>query len=264
MKKAKFTFKAPFLLNIHKRESFDSESLSKYPISLPIMNNINISIDKPVFIISGDNGTGKSTLLEAIAHHCGFNIDGGNRNHIYKDNINESTLLELNQLTKYLEFTWKTKIGSGFFMRAESFINFAKYIDLQAKENGRRLAYYHYGGKSLNEQSHGESFLSLFNNRFGEPGIYILDEPEAALSPEKILSFMNIIHDMEKEGTAQFIISTHSPILMAYPNAQFMYIENGVITKTDYKSSQHYIITKSFLESPERYFKHMFSDEDPE
>ena len=140
-------------------------------------------------------------------------------------------------------------VTEGFFPRAESFYNFATYIvqvsDLRA-----------YGGKSLHSQSHGESFLSLFANRF-EQGIYILDEPEAALSPQRQLSFLKIIHDLATPRHAQFLIATHSPILLAYPGAVIFDLDGDEIQPTSYRETKHYLITRDFLNSPERFFKHL-------
>ena len=135
-------------------------------------------------------------------------------------------------------------------MRAESFYNFATYIervsDLRA-----------YGGKSLHEQSHGESFISLFAHRF-EQGIYILDEPEAALSPQRQLSFLKIIHDLTTPGHAQFLIATHSPIILSYPGAVLFSLDGDAIQEIDYRETKHFLITRDFLNSPERFFKHLF------
>lgn len=147
--------------------------------------------------------------------------------------------------------SWLPKVTSGFFMRAESFFNLANYVD----ELGFAYAY---GGKSLHEQSHGEAFLSLFTNRFGEQGIYILDEPEAALSPSRQLAFLALLHEFEKTERTQFIIATHSPILLSYPGANLLSMDGGTIHEINYRETEHYTITKEFLDSPERYFKHLF------
>ena len=139
-------------------------------------------------------------------------------------------------------------------MRAESFYNFATYLDQVSDLRA-------YGGKSLHEQSHGESFLSLFANRF-EQGIYLLDEPEAALSPQRQLSFLSIIHELEKSGHAQFIIATHSPIILSYPGAILFSFDNEAIEPIAYQDSEHYRVTRDFLNAPERYFKHLFQGPD--
>lgn len=139
-------------------------------------------------------------------------------------------------------------------MRAESFYNFASYIEESGSAFGR------YGGRSLHEQSHGESFLALFSNRFNR-GIYILDEPEAALSPQRQLTFLSIIHRLETAGRAQFLISTHSPIILAYPGAVLLSLDGDAIREVSYVDTDHYRVTKQFLAAPERYFRHLFSEE---
>ncbi|ALR29655.1 MULTISPECIES: AAA family ATPase [Chryseobacterium] len=222
-----------------------------FPFNLPFLKSgLDITLKSNVTFFVGENGIGKSTLLEAIADKCNFNLSGGNRNHNYSFYKTES------ELSEYLILSWKIKTGQGFFMRAESFFNFATYIDEIAKEDGEILDAY--GGRSLHHRSHGEAFLALFNNQF-QNGIYILDEPEAALSPLRQLSLLSIIHKLEKAGKAQFIISTHSPILMSYPNSN-IFLLNEEIKLTNYKDTEHYQLTRSFLESPEMYFRHLFND----
>jgi predicted ATPase len=140
--------------------------------------------------------------------------------------------------------------GSG---RAESFYNFATYIDQVSNLRA-------YGGKSLHKQSHGESFLALFAHRF-EQGIYILDEPEAALSPQRQLSFLRIIHDLAAPAQAQFLISTHSPIILSYPGAVLFSLDGDSIQEISYRETEHYLVTRDFLNAPERYFRHLFRGE---
>jgi predicted ATPase len=146
--------------------------------------------------------------------------------------------------------TWKPKVTEGFFMRAESFYNFASYLDEVSDLRA-------YGGKSLHQQSHGESFLALFNHRF-EQGLYILDEPEAALSPQRQLTFLKIIHDLSEPGHAQFIIATHSPIILSYPGATLFDLDGESIRPIEYRETNHFLITRDFLNAPERFFKHLF------
>ncbi len=143
-------------------------------------------------------------------------------------------------------------------MRAESFFNFATYIDKLAAEDPGILGAY--GGKSLHQQSHGESYLSLFLNRFNK-GIYILDEPEAALSPSRQLSFLVLIHQLETSGKAQFIIATHSAMILSYPGAVLYSLDGGGIEQVAYRETKHFRVTKEFLDDPDRYFHHLFSDE---
>jgi predicted ATPase len=239
---------------IYKR--LGSVSHSQYPLSIPLFrNNFDIHIENQVILISGDNGSGKSTLLELLAHECEFNVNGGNSDHLY-DGSKDSKQLDL---LESLKFDWRRRTKSGFFVRAESFSNFADFVDEQAREWGEQVAYSYYGGKSLHSQSHGESFLSLFSNRFDKAGIYILDEPEAALSPQKILSFMALLKGLCNSNIdAQFFISTHSPLLMSYPYAQLFYFSEDGLKETEYTETEHYQITKNFLNCPDRYFKYLF------
>lgn len=224
-----------------------------FPFNLPVFKNgLNLVLKTNVTFFVGENGTGKSTLMESIADKCEFNLSGGNRNHNYDFHKTESVLSE------YLTLSWRTKINEGFFMRAESFFNFATYIDEVATRDLRVLDAY--GGKSLHQQSHGEAFLALFHNHF-EKGIYILDEPESALSPQRQLSLLSIIHALEKTGKAQFIISTHSPILLSYPGATIYSLDHN-LEPINYKDTEHYQITKNFLNTPDLFFRHLFNDDD--
>ncbi|GGG90033.1 ABC transporter ATP-binding protein [Parapedobacter pyrenivorans] len=219
-------------------------------------NGLHLNLKKNVTFFVGENGSGKSTLLEGIAEQCGFNLRGGNRNH----NPNSGYRFEgyESALAPYLKLSWTPRrINSGFFMRAESFFNFASYIDELAEDDNRILKAY--GGRSLHEQSHGESFLSLFNNQF-EAGIYLLDEPEAALSPARILSFMSIMHALDQDGRAQFIIATHSPILICYPGASIYQFDEEGIRETHYEDTEHFYLTKSFLNNPEIYLRHLMDN----
>lgn len=234
---------APFLRRVVSLpEKFDP---ARYPFNIQSLSQgIDIAFRSHVTFFVGENGSGKSTLLEALAECCGFSPEGGNRDHT------RETFADRSELAQALRLSWSPKATEGFFMRAESFYNFATYIeqvsDLRA-----------YGGKSLREQSHGESFLSLFANRF-EQGVYILDEPEAALSPQRQLSFLKIIHDLEAPGHAQFLIATHSPILLSYPGAVLLSLDGHGIKEIVYRETEHYRVTRDFLNAPERYFKYLF------
>ena len=152
------------------------------------------------------------------------------------------------------------KVTNGFFMRAETFYDFASYIDEIAQDDDPKKVYRSYGGKSLHKQSHGEAFISLFLNRFGSKGIYLLDEPEAALSPQRQLAFLRIIYQLEQEGIAQFIINTHSPFLMAYPNATIFNFDETPLKVIEYENTEHYQLTKRFLNDKEDFLKRIFED----
>ncbi len=157
---------------------------------------------------------------------------------------------------EYIRLSWLPKISNGFFLRSETFYQFASHIDLI--EDPRR--YNAFGGKSLHHQSHGESFLALFMNRFkGGKAIYLLDEPEAALSPTRQLSLLKIMKDLEHE--AQFIIATHSPILLGYPNATIYSFDQGEIESIRYEDTIHYIVTKRFLDAPQSILRELFDEE---
>lgn len=216
----------------------------EYPFDLPVVKFLDkIEFHENVTFLVGENGTGKSTLLEAIATQYGFNPEGGSRNFHFATQETHSCLGDFIRLAKY----WKPK--DGYFLRAESFYNLASDIDHLEKERPGLLM--HYGNKSLHEQSHGESFFSLFMNRFGGSGIYLLDEPEAALSPQRQLAFLIRLDELVKSGS-QLIIATHSPILLAYPHAKIIQITERGFEDIDYKKTDHYETYRAFLASPEK------------
>jgi predicted ATPase len=221
---------------------------SRYPFNVRAFSRgIDLTFESNVTFFVGENGSGKSTLLEALAECCGFNPEGGSRDH------HREALADRSDLAQAMRLSWLPKVAEGFFMRAESFYNFATYIDQVSNLRA-------YGGKSLHEQSHGESFLALFSNRF-EQGIFILDEPEAALSPQRQLSFLRIIRALEAPRHAQFLISTHSPIILSYPAAVLYSLDGDSIQRVEYRETDHYRITRDFLNAPDRYFEHLFRPE---
>ncbi|WP_134704997.1 AAA family ATPase [Ammoniphilus sp. YIM 78166] len=231
---------------------------NEFPFIIPSLKELTaLDITKEVTFFVGENGSGKSTLLEGVAYQCGFHTAGGGVNNRYQVESSSSILGD------YLRLSWLPKINQGFFLRAESFYNFASYLDGLAKEDGPGV-YRAYGGKSLHQQSHGESFLSLFLNRFGSKGIYLLDEPEAALSPARQLAFLRFIHELVKEGNTQFIIATHSPILLGYPHAQIYNFDTAPITEIEYEETEHYQITKGFLNRRDKYLDELFREDDEE
>ena len=212
-----------------------------------LMDGNPLIFPTPVTFLIGENGTGKSTILEAIATAYGFNSEGGTRN------FNFQTVTTTSDLWKQLTIVKHAYPKDGFFLRAESFFNAASYIDDVYAGNIPES----YSGVSLHNWSHGESFLSLIGNRFKGNGLYLMDEPEAALSPMRILTLMSCMHDLIN-ASSQFIISTHSPILMAYPGATIYELSNNGILKVHYKDTEHYRITLSFLENPERMLRYLF------
>jgi predicted ATPase len=248
----------PFL----KRLSFLEERVKadEFPFTIPAFQRGKLTLDfeRPITIIVGENGTGKSTLLEGIAGQCGFNLSGGNRNHLYASDRNSAPFGDV------LRLSWLPKVSRGFFLRAESFFNFGHYIDQVHKDHPTHGTLEPYGGKSLHEQSHGESFLALFNNKFRSQAIYILDEPEAALSPKRQLQFLKVMRLLELAGESQFIIATHSPILMAYPRAQLLMFDGRVIREAALSETPHYQLTRNFVMNPKAMMEELFAEVDAE
>ena len=209
----------------------------------------------------GENGSGKSTLIEAIAGVLGFNPEGGTKNFSFETHSSHSPLHEYIRLTKSY-----VKPKDGFFLRAESFFNVASNIEDMDKiptdgiPIGAPKVIESYGGLSLHEQSHGESFLSLMLHRFGGKGIYVLDEPEAAVSPMRQLAVLSRMKQLA-DDSSQFIIATHSPILLAYPDADIYQVDESGINKIEYQDTEHYTITKSFLNNPEAYLRRLEMEE---
>jgi len=239
----------------------DKVDFNQYPFSLSVIKNLKeIEFPTQVTFFVGENGSGKSTILEAIAAHVGFGSEGGNKNINFKTS-DEKTYIGTSSLADHLKLSWRKKPHNGYFFRAESFFNVANHIDYLARETGPDI-YDSYGGKSLHEQSHGESFLSFFKSRLGRGGFFIFDEPEAALSPHRQLSLMVIMHEMCRDPHVQFIIATHSPILLAYPHATIYSCDSDTLTHIDYIDTEHYKITKQFLDNPSSYMHHLFKDEE--
>jgi len=210
-------------------------SFTEYPFSIPAIQHLDqLDLGASVTFFVGENGTGKSTLLEAISVVAGLNAEGGSRNHTFHTRDTHSMLKDCLRLGRGIR---SSRRSDAFFLRAETFYNLSTECERLGVE---------YGGRSLHDQSHGESFLSLVLNRFFGNGLYLLDEPEAALSPLRQMSLLVAMHDLVATGS-QFIIATHSPIIMAFPDAVIYRFSETGIAPVKYTETDHYRITKNFL-----------------
>lgn len=233
-----------------------------YPFGVPALRAFDrIEIRSRVLFFVGENGSGKSTLLEALALASGFGREGGTRNFTFStqndgpDDVGESELA-IDRLADALQLSWSKRHRDGFFLRAESFYNVASYLDRLGD-----AALVPYGGISLHSRSHGESFLTLMLERFAPNGLFLLDEPEAAVSPARQLALLARMHDLLVAGAdTQFVIATHSPILLAYPDAQICSFSDAGIEEIAYRNTDAYIITRRFLDNPQRTIDELFAD----
>lgn len=236
----------PYLLHLELLRDRISDP-NRFPYNLPAVRGLTtLPFHPKVTFLVGENGSGKSTLMEAIALGCGLNPEGGSRNFNFATRASHSPLDECLRLAKAPAMP-----GDSYFLRAESFYNVATEIERLDREPGGPPIIGAYGGKSLHEQSHGESFFALFKNRFRDNGLYLMDEPEAALLPKRQLQFLGILHDYVRRG-GQFVIATHSPIIMAYPEARIYVLDGEGVREVAYTETEHYLVTRGFLGSPQR------------
>jgi predicted ATPase len=231
-------------------------SFDEYPFALPAVRNLHSLVTHPaVTFLVGENGSGKSTLLEAIAVICGFNPEGGTRNFRFATRESHSPLYAYLTAVRGVR-----RPKDGFFLRAESLYNVATNIEeLDKGPSFGPPVIASYGGVSLHEQSHGESFLAIFLERFRGQGLYFLDEPEAALSPTRQMALIARMHDLVRNGS-QFIIATHSPILMAYPNAEIVMMTDDGPKTVPYAETEHYRVTRDFLMNREKMLRILMDD----
>ncbi|WP_243297245.1 AAA family ATPase [Bacillus litorisediminis] len=257
---------------------YNPTNTARYPFTLPIFSNLQtLTFSKPVTLFVGENGTGKSTLLQGLACVTNRNLIGS------QDIADHQDMRSGQELAKAFRPSYKTKTNRGFFLRAEDFISFSrrvrsmieeaenelKQIEIDYKDrsaHAKSLASLPHArtlydlrtryGEGLDVRSHGEKFLDFFHSQIHPRALYILDEPEAPLSPIKQIALIKMIIDSAGEGS-QFIISTHSPILMAIPNAIIYSLEGDQIIEREYEEIEHVQLTKQFLESPERFLRHL-------
>ncbi len=260
-----------------KSFSINTEKQNPFPFNIPAVQFAkNIELNKGVTIFVGDNGSGKSTLLESIAYKLNFPLIGGGIKHHTRAGFEASEMIE-----PFLEINWKRETHKGFFFRAEDFSDFVNSVENENKRiagelsvlkgvvddsimdkmtESRNFSLYEMRknyGENMQAFSHGEAFLKILQTRIGDKGIFLLDEPEAALSPLKQLSLISLILEIVKMKNAQFIIATHSPILMGIPNATLYEIQEDSMKAVEYRDTDHYRITKTFLDNPEHYLRHL-------
>lgn len=242
----------PFLDRVFRRPDRAPPDFSKFPFCLPFVCNLDLRIRRPVTFFVGENGSGKSTLLEAIATLAGLPTAGGGRNELGNAYTPESE----SPLSPFLRPSFRAKATDGYFLRAEYQAHFAQLLSgRHADPDFLGDPYRRYGGRSLLTQSHGEAFLAVMKG-FAD-GLFLLDEPEAALSPQRQLALMSHMMRLTRTGRAQFIVATHSPILMTFPDCQIVDFNVPELPDTTLTQTAHYHITTGILHHPDHYWKHL-------
>lgn len=268
------------LRSVEKKNLLNNAGI--FPFTVPSIRSFEkITFDKPVTFLVGENGSGKSTFLEALAGAIGSTTVGS------ESVLQDETLKLVRQLSNQLKLVWSKKTNRGFFMRSEDFFGYVKLLQLEKQRLQRDLSdvedeyknrtkfakdlaslpykrelqeMENYYGDGLDNNSHGEAYFTLFKSRFNGEGVYLLDEPEAPLSPMRQMSFITMLHMMIEKG-AQFIIATHSPIILAYPDSVILSFDDGNIEQVAYENLDHVIITRSFLDNPQVYLKKLLNYE---
>jgi predicted ATPase len=226
-------------------------SFDDFPFCLPIIQKLeHLPFHPKVTFFIGENGSGKSTLLEALAVEVGLNPEGGSCH------FNFATRASHSNLHQYLRLAKTASLArDSYFLRAESFYNVASEVE-RIDPN----LFHVYGGRTMHEQSHGESFWALFQHRFRGNGLYLMDEPETALSPKRQVEFLSLMHDYCQRG-AQFVIATHSPIIIAYPDSCIYLLTTEGIRTVLYQETEHYLVTRDFLKNPAKSLQKILSEE---
>jgi predicted ATPase len=238
----------PYLQDVSLLPDVDID-FDVYPYNIPAVREIGrLTLHSDVTFFVGENGSGKSTVLEAIALALGFGPEGGTKNVQFRTTESVSPLHRSLRLARSFR-----KPRDGYFLRAESFFNIATYMDEVGYLGG-------YGDKSLHERSHGEAFMALLTEKFRGKGLYLLDEPEAALSPSRQLAALSAIHQLVQDDS-QFVIATHSPILLSYPNAKILQFDGSGITEVSYEDTEHFAVTRDFLNHYKRRLEQLLDDE---
>jgi len=255
-KPAASKLKAPYL----KKIWLDPERIGEhkgYPLDIPTIRAepFEIEFTHPITIIVGPNGSGKSTIMEAIAAICGFGKFGGSKDYDLGEDRNE-------HLSKFLRASWLPKVTQGFYTRAETIASFIQQIEDIANDSvwGRPIRDGYDGG--LVEKSHGEGYTSIFRNKIRDKGVYVFDEPEAALSPARQIEFVKLVHEKQQTGYTQFIIATHSPFIMAYPGATILHLTPKGLVEKSYKQTENFKILQEFYYDPGGFMKRVLEDEE--
>lgn len=250
--------KAPYLIGV--RIVPEAIVGNEYPFNLPAIRSLDIRLSCPVTFFVGENGTGKSTTIEALAELCGFPASGGGPADLAASHGPEPEA----PLTTALRPVFRRRPRDGYFFRAEFQAHFASLLD-QRRHDPYFIGdpYARYGGQSLYARSHGEAFLAVFQERIGE-GLYLFDEPESALSPQRQLTLLAHMAALATQGRSQFVVATHSPILLTFPGAAILSFDGDAVHEVKLEDTTHYQITKGILESPARYWKHLIAREEEE
>jgi predicted ATPase len=248
----------PFLQRLFLRENLELPTDS-FPGNLPFLRDLDLEFTNHVTFFVGENGSGKSTIMEALAAVCGLPAGGGGRTELADLKAPQTR----SELAPYLRGSFRRKPSGGYFFRAEFQAHFATLLE-ERRADPHFIAdpYERYGGRSLHTRSHGEAFLQVFF-AWLHPGIILMDEPEAALSPQRQLALLSQMARLAKSGDVQFIVATHSPIILTLPGATLLSFDGPSITPIRLEDTSHYQITKGILDAPERYWKHLLTDDAP-
>ena len=249
---------APYVTRVTLKEEEPLDP-GAFPGNLPFTQNLNLAFDSPVTCFVGENGSGKSTLIEALAVLARLPIAGGGTNEIGADQGEA----ESSVLANSLRMAFIKQPTDRYFFRAEAQANFAALLQQRQRDPNFRHAggapanpYASYGGRSLHQMSHGEAFLSVMQNRFRQ-GLFLMDEPESALSPQRQLTLLALMYQLVQSGATQIIAATHSPILLTYPGAAIISFEGGNLRRVKLEDTSHYQITRGILNEPQRYWRHL-------
>jgi predicted ATPase len=247
---------APYLRRIWLDEERAAGLRAEYPFTVPLFSkgSFEFSFNERITIIVGENGTGKSTLLESIAAMVGFDQAGGGAGYRPVDHT-RSLESSGDSLGKCFRASWLPKISTGWFFKAETFFSVARYLDVSALDADEPAP-------DFLSLSHGEGFLRFFRERCQRRGMFIFDEPESALSPHRQIEFLKLLRDIDEAGQAQVIIATHSPLIMAFPEASLWQIKRDRLDPISFRQTSHFEIYRAFFENPETYLRDVLEDDD--